>query len=60
MLGVIQLGQVGRHVGRSYIWGRQAAMLVHQSARAGRQLWWSINQPGQVGSYGGPSISQGR
>ena len=22
MLGVIQLGQVGRHVGRSYIWGR--------------------------------------
>ena len=47
MLGVIQLGQVGRHVGWSYIW-------------VGRQLCWSINQPGQVGSYGGPSISQGR
>ena len=35
MLGVIQLGQVGRHVGRSYIWGGKAAS-------------WSVNQLGQV------------
>ena len=32
MLGVIQLGQVGKYVGRLTSWGRLAGMLVSQSA----------------------------
>ena len=32
MLGVIQLGQVGRYVGQLTSWGRMAGMLVGQSA----------------------------
>ena len=47
-LSVKQLGLVGGYAGRSNSWGRQAGMLVSQTAWVGmvyrRQVCWSVKQ----------------